>query len=464
MSSIKEDVKYNHKLRSKVAKALMTERWFKEMGQQELADLIGTQKSSISRIEKGEQNITVDYIEMIAKALDKDVSFVMEDHKIGYGDYSEYYLKIYDEVLLRFSLTRDLSLSAKILDINESMRHLFPLDLELTDEGLLTWLRKRTVPGSRELIGNVLNALGLSLDNLKGIVDVSMSLSLNDSYWVPQISFEKSFGEMNLYQNKFDEILSLIAYTGYGSKKEGYGTTPELTTDGMLRKGWYYSDTRGIWLYKSGTSGFANAGNEPYSELHASQVAERMGLNHVHYQLENYHGIIASKCELFTNIDTSYIPIGRIVKDGGIEACLDYYKELGDSFYQELVSMLVFDAVIINEDRHFGNFGLLRSNHTGEIIAPAPIFDNGLSLLAYAIPSDFQGNIREYVASRTNPYGRENQFMDLAKRVMGPKQKKELRKLINFEFPEAQSVDLPSWRLRALEDIIQERVQELLKA
>ena len=68
------------------------------------------------------------------------------------------------------------------------------------------------------------------------------------------------------------------------------------------------------------------------------------------------------------------------------------------------------------------------------------------------------------LASRTNPYGRENQFMDLAKRVMGPKQKKELRKLINFEFPEAQSVDLPSWRLRALEDIIQERVQELLKA
>ena len=154
MSSIKEDVKNNHKLRSKVAKALMTERWFKEMGQQELADLIGTQKSNISRIEKGEQNITVDYIEMIAKALNKDVSFVMEDHKIGYGDYSEYYLKIYDEVLLRFSLTRDLSLSAKILDINESMRHLFPLDLELTDEGLLTWLRKRTVPGSRELIGS----------------------------------------------------------------------------------------------------------------------------------------------------------------------------------------------------------------------------------------------------------------------------------------------------------------------
>ena len=41
--------------------------------------------------------------------------------------------------------------------------------------------------------------------------------------------------------------------------------------------------------------------------------------------------------------------------------------------------MLVFDAVILNEDRHFGNFGLLVDSHTNKIIAPAPIFDNGLS-------------------------------------------------------------------------------------
>lgn len=39
--------------------------------------------------------------------------------------------------------------------------------------------------------------------------------------------------------------------------------------------------------------------------------------------------------------------------------------------------MLVFDAVILNEDRHFGNFGLLVDSHTNKIIAPAPIFDNG---------------------------------------------------------------------------------------
>lgn len=79
------------------------------------------------------------------------------------------------------------------------------------------------------------------------------------------------------------------------------------------------------------------------------------------------------------------------------------YKTLGDEFYEQLCSMLVFDALIYNEDRHFGNFGLLRNNHTGEIIAPAPIFDNGLSLFNYAMPDDFK-NLSAYAKTRSNPY------------------------------------------------------------
>lgn len=89
-----------------------------------------------------------------------------------------------------------------------------------------------------------------------------------------------------------------------------------------------------------------------------------------------------------TAIDTAFIPIGRIVWNGGIQACPDYYDALGGEFGEQLRSMLVFDALIYNEDRHFGNFGLLRNNHTGQSIAPAPIFDNGLSLMAFADKDD----------------------------------------------------------------------------
>lgn len=39
--------------------------------------------------------------------------------------------------------------------------------------------------------------------------------------------------------------------------------------------------------------------------------------------------------------------------------------------------MVVFDAVIYNTDRHFGNFGVLVDGKTNKIIAQAPLFDHG---------------------------------------------------------------------------------------
>ena len=457
--------KDDRSLRERTVRRLAAYRMMMQRSQEDLAEELGTSKSSISRIESGRQNLTVDYVEAIARALGKDASFVLEDHKEEYGDRSQYSLKLYDEELVRFEMIRDVGLPVRILEVNEDRREVFPLDLEVSEEGLRKWLQKRFAPKNREYVGSILHSLGLTIDDLKGILDVCMGLSLNDSYWVPQSTFEGSFAEYNLYQNRFDTTLSNIAYLGRGSRVRKYGTTPELTTGGMLRKSWYFSERRGIWLYKSGTEGFANAGNEPYSEFLAYQIAQRMGLNAVAYELENYHGILASKCRLFTDIDTAYVPIGRIVRTGGIQACLDYYRELGDEFYQELASMLVFDAVIVNEDRHFGNFGLLRDNHTGRIIGPAPIFDNGLSLLAYGMKKDFESDddFEEYLASRSNPYGYDNKFMDLARRVMGPVQREQLRRLIGFEFTESDLTNLPRWRVKRLEQMVQDRVRDLLE-
>ena len=147
----------------------------------------------------------------------------------------------------------------------------------------------------------------------------------------------------------------------------------------MLAKSWRRIKNN-ILLYKSGTEGFANSGLEPYSEYYASQIAKTMDLHYVDYGLSKWKGKLCSTCLLFTNENVSYIPVGRIIKTGGIESVIDYYKKLGESYYQELLDMLVFDAVILNEDRHFGNFGFLIDNKSNKIVGCAPIFDNVLSL------------------------------------------------------------------------------------
>lgn len=375
-----------------------------------------------------------------------------------------YSLRIYDTELLRFSMEkRGLEgLVAEIITVDEKLEHLLPLDMERTGPGIVKWLSRRVIPKNRMFVDEILKTLGLSHNDTKGIIDVCKGLSLNDSYWVVPEGFEGKFAQYNLYDNRFSEMLALVAYTGAGQSRQAFTTSPELTTNGMLPKAWRFIDGDGIYLYKGGTAGASNTGREPYCEYYASQIAETMKLNAVHYDLENWKGITASKCALFTDVNTSYIPIGRIVKAGGIKACLDYYEALGPAFSEQLCSMLVFDALIYNEDRHFGNFGVLRDNHTGNIIAPAPIFDNGLSLLCYAGREDLEtpAALRAYADTRTNPYGIS--FEEVCAEVMGAEQKEQLRRMIGFRFRRHPNINLSEKHLQAIESLLESRVRGLL--
>ena len=233
-----------------------------------------------------------------------------------------------------------------------------------------------------------------------------------------------------------------------------------LFRSGMLPKAWRFIEGDGIYLYKGGTSGAANTGNEPYSEFYASQIAEAMGLHAVRYELENWKGILASRCRLFTDIHTAYIPIGRIVREGGLKACLEYYEKLGPDAYEEVKSMLVFDAVIYNEDRHFGNFGVLRDNRSGEVLGAAPVFDNGLSLFNFAMPKDMT-DLDSYAKTRGTAYGIS--FETVCQAVMGPLQREQLRRLIGFTFQRHPRLNLPEERLTAIERHMQKRVRQLME-
>lgn len=445
--------------RQRIISLLTAARLERGLSQQALADKIGTKRSNICRMESGTQNISLDTLLKVANALGKDVSVSLKEKEGPVID--TYSLKLYDEELLSFSLQdRGLEgLKAELLTVNENRKAVFPLDLVLTGDGIMKWLARRVIPKNRAFVDEILKALGLSVNDTKGIIDVCKGLSLNDSYWVVPAGFEGTFKDYNLYENRFSNMLSLVAYTGAGQSREAFSTSPELTTHGMLRKAWRLIEGEGIYLYKGGTEGAANSGKEPYSEYYACQIAEKMGLHAVHYDLENWKGILASKCKLFTNIDTAYIPVGNIVTTGGIKACLDYYASISQKAAEDLKSMLVFDAVIYNEDRHFGNFGILRDNHTGKVLGAAPVFDNGLSLFNYAMPNDLE-DLEAYARTRSNPYGIS--YENICREVMGNKQRNQLRRLIGFTFTRHPSINLPEERLKAIEEQLNRRVRELL--
>ena len=373
-----------------------------------------------------------------------------------------FYLKQYDTVLLSFEILED-SLEGqkcRIHEIDEAHANLLPVGLKKTDEGLMSWLRSRIIPKNREYVDALLAKSGLSHNDTKGILQVCRGLSLNDSYWVVEEGFNGKYADYNLYEHDFVKVLSLIAYTGYGSssRAKGFSSSPEFTTTGMLRKGWRRLGGK-VLLYKGGTSGAANTGNEPYSEFYAAQVAERMGIRHVSYGLSMWKGCMCSTCELFCDIDHSFVPIYRFMDKCTLRTVADYLRSLGRSYYDCFADMLVFDALICNEDRHFGNFGLMVDNKTNQPYAFAPLFDHGLSLFNYAMPDDMK-TLDEYAKTRSSAYGVP--FDNIVREFISPRQKEQLRKMIGFRFEKHPRYNLSADRLKAIEKTMQNRAQAFL--
>ncbi|HNZ40713.1 MAG TPA: helix-turn-helix domain-containing protein [Clostridia bacterium] len=448
--------------RQDIIKQITKARVAKGLTQSQLAELLGMHRSAISRLESGSHSPSLDLLLQVASVLELKIELTTPSTKVLSHMKNNYELRLFDKVLLTFSLEKRgiEGLTAHIISIDKEQLHLLPLGLELSDKGILRWLEKRVIPKNRTFVKEILKTLNLSQGDTKGIIDICKGLSLNDSFWVVPEGFEGSFAQYNLYENRFSEILSLVAYTGIEQSHGGFTTSPELTTAGMLPKAWRLIDNDGIYLYKGGTFGAANTGNEPYSEYYACQIAQTMGLNAVQYELENWKGILASKCKLFCDIDTAFVPVGRIVTSGGLKAVLKYYSSIGEDFLQAVHSMLVFDAVIYNEDRHFGNFGVLRDNHSGALIAPAPLFDHGLSLFNYAMPKDIK-NLDQYAKTRLPAYP-DVTFEDICREVAGKAQAQQLRRLIGFTFKRHPSVNWPEERLTAIEKHLQKRVRQLL--
>ena len=81
-----------------------------------------------------------------------------------------YELKHYDLSLVLFSATEDTNTpEIKILWINEDRKDLFPLDLELTNDGLSKWLKHRTIPKNRAYVHNFLSKCVLNINHYKSL-------------------------------------------------------------------------------------------------------------------------------------------------------------------------------------------------------------------------------------------------------------------------------------------------------
>lgn len=374
-----------------------------------------------------------------------------------------YIIKHMDMPVMRFELIENTGDPAVSITWTTEKKDLLPLDMSEGNAGLSHWLRNRTIPKNRAFVNNFLSKCGLSINRPMDIISVSKGLSLNDVYWVVDEDFTGSFEQYNLYDNNFSNILALIAFTGYGSSlRSSLVSSPEFTTNGMLPKCWRRISGK-IFLYKGGTSGASNTGFEPYSEYYASEVAKAMGVNAIEYRLSEWKGTLCSACEIFTSKEYSYVPIGKIVKTGGMKAVRKFYESLGEEFVDALNEMIVFDAVICNTDRHFGNFGVLIDNKTNKIAKPAPLFDHGNSLFNFAGRDDLESEEAfEAYVSTLLPQAYDD-FISEAKACIKDENHEQLRRLLTYRLKKNPRYNVTEKRYRFIAHQIQKRAGLLLK-
>ena len=300
-----------------------------------------------------------------------------------------YKLKVYDEELARFEFAKtSTGFRARGLEVDESRADLLPLNIRSApgDVELARFLESRRIPKGRAYLEEVLRPYGLAPTDTKGVIDLSRGASVNDAFSVVLADDDIPYAEYNLFDNEFDEVLQIIAYTGVVPEGViGRGRPSDLTPSGTFPKTWRKVGGK-LVLFKAGSAVAApNYGKEPYSELFASQVARAGGFDAVAYELAVWQGRLCSTCELFNTPDVAYVPFELcfpidIVQLLDFDLALAYYRDISTEAAEKFKSLAVFDSLVMNTDRHLGNFGVLRDNRTGAVLDAAPIFDNNVAL------------------------------------------------------------------------------------
>lgn len=284
-----------------------------------------------------------------------------------------------DTKILDFVITRD------IYSLNFSVNKIYndtqvPISIKSGFRDLRTWIESRYILAYRNDTLNFFKNIGV--DTVEDFISITKCISLNDTYWVRPINSKMSWKAVSPYTNPINKNISDYSFNSKLCTKN-IGSSPDFSTDGNFPKCWKRMNDQ-IYLLKAGTSGYSNAGNEVYSEVFAYQFAKFLGLNCIEYALTQHKGVDASKCKLICDEITGIVSLRQYINNSNTD-----FKYLVERFNRRYIhELLVFDYLICNVDRHFGNIWLFVDNVTQKVIGFTPIGDNNLSCIPYYVEDE----------------------------------------------------------------------------
>lgn len=245
-----------------------------------------------------------------------------------------------------------------------------------------TWWMSRSIPANRNGIAKALKTLEIT--DTKLLLLRCYGLSLSDQYWIKPENSNLKWEDINFFNNPFSDDIGNVLFGINIENKILNFSSPDNTSDGCLKKRWKIIDGKRC-LIKGGSNPFHQ---QPFNEVIASEIMEKLNIPHVTYSLIWDNNIPYSVCEDFVDENTELVPVWRVL--------MTQKRNNSTSLHQHFINccegvgvynvtkfidyMITIDYIIANEDRHLNNFGLLRNVETLEWIGIAPIYDSGSSL------------------------------------------------------------------------------------
>ena len=275
-------------------------------------------------------------------------------------------------------------------------KELLPGCMKRKTMSYLQWMRTRYSAGSN-VSARRLMMTAFGSDNHEHAIEATRTLSLSDCYWLKRQNEKVSFFDITPYLHK--------EWDGSGVFKGGSIAT--LFVNGAADKKWL--DARTLLKVRS------------YNEYEPYTLCYTLGFDDVAAAEKSNEGILLTN---FTSPDYFL----ESMEQSGFSGKKDNPREKAvDIFKEQAVSLFVVDYLVEHDDRHWGNYGFLRSSNTGEYISMAPYYDFDWSWSsavvalpenAYRSHSDVIGSICEQAIFFSSKFEHEETILKRAKELL----------------------------------------------
>ena len=250
-----------------------------------------------------------------------------------------YTIRHFDLPLFTFEANMDSAdTGLHIIKVYEENRSFLPLNLTVSEDGVERWLRHRAIPKNRAYVDALLSKVGLSLNRPLGIIAANKGLSLNDCFWVDAEGSGDTFKKVNLYDNRFSQVLAAIAFTGFAAPEvEQITDTADTVVFHSKKYGAYQvqNTENGLKLSilsvpskkEENKSRYYLFGNMIYSQIISLLYPEMLSAVQVEQEKKAVHGYLKQKKIINLVATIAVIVVIAAVASGGFN--MDSIKSCG---------------------------------------------------------------------------------------------------------------------------------------